>query len=456
MDVKAAGPAAPPAEHPRTGGAAIVAVALSASLLLGLIWGLEAWPALIAIGATALFAILVRDIRVIVPVLVFLFPLGPRFASGVGNLYLSTMVLALVYAAWLWRGAAVARPYTIFFNRVVIAVAIYQAVVVLSAMQTLAVLIADRSDLLRLIQLIMYSGFFALVLSMPFSRVQIKAILVAVLAAGLTEAVVGLALWPRELGLFVAGTFEGGHSDFAVYALLIAGLLLGVVLEARRTAVIAAGLGALAVVVTAIALSYSRGGYAASLACLLCFFAMPLRRRRKLGLGIGLVAGLAVLAVIGPKLIQERFGELASTVSLTRLPISFVHRLGMWKTVWTDFLENPILGKGTWVYYLRDNFYMRVLGETGLIGIAAFLGLLATVLREEWRAIRARTGSDFVRGVALGLFPATVGCLLVFQLSGDFFVVHRFMGVFWVVLALVLKYCLGIGVVEDQSDRRAA
>jgi O-antigen ligase len=128
----------------------------------------------------------------------------------------------------------------------------------------------------------------------------------------------------------------------------------------------------------------------------------------------------------------------------------------MWKQVLEDFSQNPLIGRGLWVYYLRDNYYMRVLGETGLVGIAAFAGLLIAILREEWRAIRARTDDDFVRGVAVGLLPATVGCLLVFQLSGDFFVVHRFMGVFWAVLALVLKYCLGIGVTDAGRDRRAS
>ena len=99
---------------------------------------------------------------------------------------------------------------------------------------------------------------------------------------------------------------------------------------------------------------------------------------------------------------------------------------------------------------------MKVLGEAGIAVLAAFVWLLATILREEWRAIRARTDDGFVRGIAMGLLPATVGCLVVFELSGDFFLLHRFMGSFWIVLALTLKYCLGIEVREGKSDSGTA
>jgi O-antigen ligase len=426
------------------------------SVLLGSAWAMSWMTLLAGLGGVSLFVAMVWDIRIVLPLLIVLFPLGPRFPFSFGNLYLSTAVLVIVYAAWLWRNALAREPYAIYLNRVVVAIAVFLGVLLVSSIQNLAQLVANKSNLLRFVQLFLYASLLALVLAQPLSRRAIKMLMALVLVAGLIEGLVGLVRWRSSTGLFVHGTFEGGHSDFAVYAIMIATLLMGVLLEARSLALSIASLAALGVMVTAIIFSFSRGGYAALAVSFLCLLAMPTRRRRKAAMASVFLAGVMLFFLFGPVHLFNSLKALVMTLTARAFPISFVYRLGMWKTALADFLEHPILGRGTWSYDLRDNFYMKVLGEAGIVGLAAFIGLLVTILREEWRAIRSCPDGGLMRGVAIGLLPATVGCLVVFELSGDFFVVHRFTGSFWVVLALTLKYCLGLGVEGSQLEKHTA
>jgi hypothetical protein len=120
-----------------------------------------------------------------------------------------------------------------------------------------------------------------------------------------------------------------------------------------------------------------------------------------------------------------------------------------------DFRANPLLGRGAWAYSTRDNFYVKLVAESGLLGLASFIGLLCVILRNEWRALMRFKGDDFVAGVAIGLFPASIGSLLIFNLAGDFFQVHRFIGIFWLVLALVLKSARGEGSVPYDGEEAA-
>jgi hypothetical protein len=438
------------------GALLLVSAVLVLSVLLGVACGMP-WTILLgAIGGAALLAALVWDLRIVVPILILTFPLGPRFEAGFGNLYLSTTILVIAYAAWLTRGVFLARPLTLYLNRVVIGIAVFLGVLVISAMQNLPYLLAHQSDLLRFIQLFLYSGFFSLVLAMTFSRREIKLLLLLVILAGLAEAVVGLLRWRHGGGLFVHGTFEGGHSDFAVYAIFIAMIVLGVVLESRSAAVSVGAIAILAAVMLAIVLSFSRGGYASLTVGMLCLLAMPFNNRRKVGAFGVFAASVLLLIGFGPFHILYKFKEIMTTATATSFPISVVYRLGMWREALADFSSSPILGVGTWSYGLRDNFYMKVLGEAGIAGLAAFVWLLITIVREERRAVVARPQDDFVRGIALGIVPATVACLVVFELSGDYFLNHRFMGTFWVVLALTLKYCLNIGIRERAFEQTAS
>src|SRR5438876_9431686 len=85
-------------------------------------------------------------------------------------------------------------------------------------------------------------------------------------------------------------------------------------------------------------------------------------------------------------------------------------------TIWEDavhvFNEDPILGTGfnTYAYMGRvggytdtHNYYLKILIETGLVGLLIFLWLLGVACKVSWRLF----------SMANGPFRRVLGCVLV-------------------------------------------
>ena len=118
--------------------------------------------------------------------------------------------------------------------------------------------------------------------------------------------------------------------------------------------------------------------------------------------------------------------------------------------LWTDAQElvrsNPVLGTGyaTYMYMgrvedLKDthNIYLKMLVETGIIGLLIFLWLLARLARVAWQLFRQHT-DYFSNGLALGLL-SLVGCLLVANLFGDRWTYIEVNGLVWVLFAIAAQ-----------------
>jgi O-antigen ligase len=421
------------------------------SVLVGTAVGMGWTRPLIVAAGVVVFVALVRDIRFSVPLLLLVIPFGPKVEMSFGNLYVATGLLIVVVAAWLWRNSMLAVPFRFPLNPVLIALVILSVIMLVSASQMHQRLLGDRTALLRLIQFFLYVALFAVVLQMDLSVGRIKALLALTLLAGAVEGLIGMREWFVHPGLYVGGTFDGQHNHFAVYCVFIALLLLGVILETGNVKTRLPALAALAVLVFAIVFSFSRGGYAALAAGIVAFLFMPIRRGLKIALAAGAGAGFVVVYSLVPIPVIERAYSIYTSVAGGDAGISFGARLVMWKRGFANFLAHPVLGTGAWGPGLMDNSYVKVLAESGALGFAAFAGLFYVILREEWRILRRRPRDAFMRGIVTGMFPASIACLVVYNLTGDFFGVHRFMGVFWIVLALVLKYGAAMGDVGGKA-----
>ena len=304
---------------------------------------------------------------------------------------------------------------------------------------------------LRFLQFLLYTFFFALILQMSISRKTIRMLLVLVLAVGFLEGLIGVWQWQTNPGMFVTGTFDYRHTNYSVYTVFITFLFLGVLVETRRRVVALTCIAALAALIYATVFAFSRAAYVSLMVGFIALLFMPIKRGRRVAL-MGAVALLGLVTYFMlPKDVMLRAEDLFTTLTGKYIALSFRYRLRMWRVAFVDFLQHPILGKGTWTYEVRDNFYIKVLAEMGIAGFIAFIAVLYMIIKREWRCIRTEAGNDFVGGVAVGLLPATLATLVVFQLSGDHFLNHRFMINFGIVLALVLKHCLGVGQNRHQN-----
>jgi O-antigen ligase len=348
-------------------------------------------------------------------------------------------------AAWVWRRPFESRPSGLLMNRITYAILIMMGVLVASSLQSISYLLANKVFLLRFIQFFLYTGFFIVLVQLDFSAGQTRRLLILVLAAGVVEGVIGAGQWVRSGQIYISGTFDYSHNSFAVYILFIIILMTGVLLESRRVSVRLGCAASLIALLYPFLFTFSRVGYIALAVSVVLLLLMPLRRSSKLALLTVICAFVVITVTLLPVDVIKRAQTILPNLTGEQVGISYGARLKMWGHSLADFIDSPILGKGTWHYALRDNFFMKLLGEAGILGLAAFLWLLYTILKAEWRIVMCRFENDLLRGIAVGLLPASVACLVVVNLSGDFFLLHRFMGTFWIVLALMLRYAADYG-----------
>jgi O-antigen ligase len=346
----------------------------------------------------------------------------------------------------------VKRRLSFRYSTISVGLVAFMLVLVVSGLQHVNYLLANTLHLLRLVQFFLYSGLFIMVYDMDLSMKQMRRLLILAIVAGVAQGLYGAYQWLRYPGFYVAGSFDGVHNHFGAYVAFLIVLLLGIVFRARRRSLVLVSLASIACLVYPLIFSFSRTAYIALSLSLLVFFFMPIGKKNKVVLGtVSASAVLVGLAVI-PMAVGQRMMDIYLTFTGKQMALSFYYRMRMWRGALADFAQSPLLGRGTYYYELRDNFYLKVIGETGLLGLGTLFVLLYLVLREEKKLLGYRTGEDFIDGLTLGLFPATVGFLVIFNLAGDIFLIHKLMGTFWITLALLLRYHV---IHRGQSDDRA-
>jgi O-antigen ligase len=99
-------------------------------------------------------------------------------------------------------------------------------------------------------------------------------------------------------------------------------------------------------------------------------------------------------------------------------------------------MQRPILGWGVTGFGFMDAQYARVLVETGIVGLAVFLWLVAAVLRAA-RAAHRQLTDPVDRGLAMGFIAGTIG-LLAHAIGSNTFTIIRIMEPFWLVAGIVV------------------
>jgi O-antigen ligase len=151
------------------------------------------------------------------------------------------------------------------------------------------------------------------------------------------------------------------------------------------------------------------------------------------------VAGIAViLVVLTVPSIAGRFQDLeTSTRSSGTAANSLVWRLGYWDQA-LQLSHNPFIGEGlrtvaasTDVAKEPHNDFIRVYVEMGLVGMAAYLWLLGTMVRVAARGLRTAT-AGIHRGIVVA-FTAMLSAFLLLSLVSN---VITQLVVLWYVAAL--------------------
>lgn len=164
-----------------------------------------------------------------------------------------------------------------------------------------------------------------------------------------------------------------------------------------------------------------------------------------------------------PLPIESMTGGKLTSIIATRSysPAAFTYGLSsairfdaLWPRAIAGFMKNPLLGSGYSTLTKEqvgqfteaestDNDYLRILGETGLLGFVAFFGSIGYVVYLLYHAISNPKTPEWVKGLFVAVVAGIVG-LLVNATYIDVFEASKVAFTFWaivgVTLAVAMKY----------------
>jgi O-antigen ligase len=365
--------------------------------------------------------------------LAVLLPLGPRFATGVGNIYLATALTLVWLASWLVFAFAGPRGGLSLATAPQKALVVYAGFLTIQVLLHLGGLIERPSFLLRAVQLLAYMGLFATVASMELDPGAAGRLLRTALAVLAIELAIVAIMRETAYEGFLTGTFDKEHNSFAAYLVLMMCLVVAAFPLARGGWARASLAALLAGAAVCLVFSFSRTAY---IAAPVAFLAIVHRRwgwRRSIAAFAALAAAVAIVGVFLPFNVRDRFMSLVALASGTGPDISYLTRLALWQSAAAELARSGFVGVGIYNYLYLDSYFVRALVETGPIGLGLFLWLLAALLAWLWRESAAAPDAE-IRALALGLYGATAALLVVMNFSADMFLIHRVMGLYWLLL----------------------
>jgi hypothetical protein len=444
-----------PAAAPVLGNLVMVAVVVGAAYALS--QGLTRASFSYTMGALAaltLFALVFVRTDFGIYVVVFSMLLSPEFgASGGGIAEGRTImvrsedfILIVIGLAWLAKTAVnkelglVAKTP---LNRPILLYIV--ANVVSTLLGTLWGNVSGLSGFFYVLKYVEYFVVYYMVVNNVQDREHARRLVVAAFVTATIVAVIGIAQIPS--GERVSAPFEGEVGEpntFGGYLLFMMALAGGVALETHRLRLRALCLGLVGLLGLPLAFTLSRASYLGVVPAFLVLAWLTRQRRFMLGVVLLLLVCSPILAFVLPSAVTQRIlytfeperGQ--ATVRLGRLAFdpSTSARLISFQAAIDGFLRRPVFGYGVTGFGFMDAQYARVLVETGIVGLVAFLSLVWALLKAGVSALRSLDDPED-RGVALGFLAGTIG-LLVHAIGSNTFIIVRIMEPFWFFAGIVV------------------
>ncbi len=385
--------------------------------------------------------------------LIFSMLLGPELiigttAGGSGGrgatLRLDDFILVIVGFSWLARMALYKELGLFLKTPINRPIAFYIIVCLIS---TLIGAMMGRVDLktgfLFVLKYFEYMIIYFMVINHLHDKKQIHHFLWALLFTCVIVSFFGIAQIPE--GGRVSAPFEGEIGEpntFGGYLIFMMALTIGLFLTANlwRVRLIYGAISVIAFI--PFLFTQSRGSYLAFFPMLLVF--LWLSEKRKL-IMIFLLFLAIVLPLTAPRAVKDRVAYTFTQrfhpgqhvqIGDVRLDTSTSARLVSWNAVLKDFVKHPILGYGVTGYSFVDAQFPRVLIETGIIGMIAFLFLIWAIFKQGIMVF-GQTGDILHKGMSMGFLAGFIG-LLVHAIGANTFIIVRIMEPFWFVLAMVV------------------
>lgn len=298
-----------------------------------------------------------------------------------------------------------------------------------------------KSGFFYTLKYIEYFIIFFMMVNQADNPRQIKRFVFCMFLTCFIVSIIGLMQIPQ--GVRVSAPFEGEQGEpntFGGY-LLFTGMIaagLWMKIEERRYRHLLLGL--ICFIIPPFLYTQSRASYLGAIPAV--FVLAYLSKRRALMVGL-LITFMMLSPILMPSAVRERVmftftqpeerGQIM--VGDVRLDTSLSARLVSWQESFTDWVKRPILGYGVAGYKFLDAQLPRVLTETGIVGLMAFLFMLYTIFKITITNLQLLI-TPYARGLTVGFIAGYTG-LLVHSLGANTFIIVRIMEPFWFFMGII-------------------
>lgn len=441
----------------RADQATLLSILLAACLaaLVGVALAHVSWSLGLAIGlGLAVLIAAIASSELALYLLIFSMLLGPEvLVGGLGSgsvlgrgitLRADDFLILIIGFAWLTKSAIQKEVGLTFRTPLNPPIATYAfAAIFATGLGMIAGRVSVLGGSLFVVKYIQYFVIYLMVVNHLRERRQFERFLLALLLTVAVVSLVGILQIPS--GYRVSAPFEGERGEpntLGGYLVLMLSLVAGLYLTSRslKRQALLAGLAVL--IFVPLLFTLSRVSY---LAVAVMAVAFLLLSRRRLLIASVLAMGLVLAPFVLPGAVTDRllyiiaqeFHPSQVEVGGVRLDTSTSARVRSWQeSIFVDWAAQPVFGYGVTGGRFLDAQYPRVLVETGLVGLLAFLWLQLMLFRRA-RAIFRAARDPLYKGVALGFLGGFIS-LVVHSLGANTFVIVRIMEPFWFLAAMVM------------------
>ena len=386
-------------------------------------------------------------------ILIFVMLLSPEFVVGTTEgaalgrgvtLRLDDFLLIIIGFSWLAR-MSINKELGLFLRTPLNKPIAYYIIICLISTLFGAMLgrVQLKTGFLFVLKYFEYMIIYFMVVNHLESKKQVRNYLGAMLVTCAIVSIIGIAQIPG--GGRISAPFEGETGEpntLGGYLVFMLAINIGLFLNSSffRDRLIY-GLLALLFVIP-ILYTQSRTSYLAAIPVMLAFVWLSEKRSWVM---IALMLISISLPFLAPKAAKERitytFTQGKSRTDVVevggvRLDTSTSDRIQSWKAASRDWIKHPFLGFGVTGYAFLDAQYMRVVMETGSIGLFTFFLLIYTIFRQTYYVFK-QTSEPFLKGLSMGFLAGFIG-LLFHAIGANTFIIVRIMEPFWFIAAMVV------------------
>jgi len=304
--------------------------------------------------------------------------------------------------------------------------------------------IGVKTGSLFVLKYIEYFIVYFMVVNHLKSTDQIKRFVFCLLLTCFITSVMGLLQIPG--GERVSAPFEGEVGEpntFGGYLLFLGAITAGLLLKTENIRSKQLFIFLMLAIIPSFLFTQSRASYLGLI--ITCFVFGILTRHRIIITGF-LALALLLSPLFLPQEVKDRilytFTQPEETgqvrIGEIRLDTSTSARIDSLKQIMKDWPKKPIFGYGVTGYEFLDSQYPRVLIETGIVGLIAFLYLLYSIFKLAINRIK-EAKTPYFKGLAIGFFAGFIG-LLFHALGANTFIIVRIMEPFWFFAGIIAVF----------------